>query len=65
MQNGDKLTAGQIRALEKQLQNGMQNVVKLVGNEVKQTGKAKFRKQQVFTTLEAAKAYLNGKANIS
>ena len=40
MQNGDKLTAGQIRALEKQLQNGMQNVVKLVGNEVKQTGKA-------------------------
>ena len=40
MQNGDKLTAGQIRALEKQLHNGMQNVVKLVGNEVKQTGKA-------------------------
>lgn len=40
MQNGDKLTAGQIRALEKQLQNGMQNIVKLVGNEVKQTGKA-------------------------
>ena len=40
LQNGDKLTAGQIRALEKQLQNGMQNVVKLVGNEVKQTGKA-------------------------
>ena len=40
MQNGDKLTAGQIRFLEKQLQNGMQNVVKLVGNEVKQTGKA-------------------------
>lgn len=28
------------------------------------TGKAKFRKQQVFTTLAAAKAYLNGKANI-
>ena len=40
MQNGDKLTAGQIRYLEKQLQNGMQTVVKLVGNEVKQTGKA-------------------------
>ena len=40
MQNGDKLTAVQIRALEKQLQNGMQNVVKLVGNEVNQTGKA-------------------------
>lgn len=28
-------------------------------------GKAKFRKQQVFTTLAAAKAYLNSKANIS
>ena len=28
-------------------------------------GKAKFRKQQVFATLAAAKAYLNGKANIS
>jgi hypothetical protein len=40
MQNGDKLTAGQIRAMEKQLSNGMQSVTKLVGNEVKQTGKA-------------------------
>ena len=40
MQSGDKLTAGQIRALERQLQNGMQKVVTLVGNEVKQTGKA-------------------------
>ena len=40
MQNGDKLTAGQIRALEKQLQGGMQKMVKLVGNEVDQTGKA-------------------------
>ena len=29
------------------------------------TGKGKFRKQQVFTTLAAAKAYLNGKANIT
>ena len=29
------------------------------------TGKAKFRAQQVFTTLAAAKTYLNGKANIS
>lgn len=28
------------------------------------TGKAKFRRFQVFTTLAAAKAYLNGKANI-
>lgn len=28
------------------------------------SGKAKFRKFQVFTTLAAAKAYLNGKANI-
>ena len=40
MQTGDKLTAGQIRYLEKQLQGGMQKVVKLVGNEVDQTGKA-------------------------
>ena len=40
MQNGDKLTAGQIRALEKQLQGGMQKMVQLVGNEVDQTGKA-------------------------
>ena len=29
------------------------------------TGKAKYRKQQVFTTLAAAKTYLNGKANIT
>lgn len=29
------------------------------------SGKAKFRKQQVFTTLAAAKAYLKGKANIT
>lgn len=29
------------------------------------TGKAKYRKQQVFATLAAAKTYLNGKANIS
>ena len=29
------------------------------------TGKARFRQQKVFTTLAAAKAYLNGKANIS
>ena len=40
MQAGDKLTAGQIRYLEKQLQGGMQKMVKLVGNEVDQTGKA-------------------------
>jgi hypothetical protein len=40
MQAGDKLTAGQIRSLEKQLQGGMQKMVKLVGNEVDQTGKA-------------------------
>ena len=40
MQTGDKLTAGQIRALEKHLQGGMQKMVKLVGNEVEQTGKA-------------------------
>ena len=30
-----------------------------------ESGKAKFRKQQVFTTMAAAKAYLNTKANIS
>lgn len=30
-----------------------------------ESGKAKFRKHQVFTTLAAAKAYLNSKANIS
>ena len=29
------------------------------------SGKAKFRRQQVFTSLEAAKAYLNTKANIT
>lgn len=29
------------------------------------TGKAKFRKQQVFATLAAAKSYLNSKANIT
>lgn len=29
------------------------------------TGKARFRQQKVFTTLAAAKAYLNSKANIS
>ena len=29
------------------------------------TGKAKFRLQKVFTTLSAAKSYLNSKANIS
>ena len=40
MKTGDKLTAEQIRALEKHLQGGMQKMVKLVGNEVEQTGKA-------------------------
>ena len=40
MQDGQLLTPAQIKTLERQLQNGMQNVVKLVGNEVKQTGKA-------------------------
>ena len=29
------------------------------------SGKNRFRMQQVFTTLTAAKAYLNGKANIT
>ena len=40
MQNGQLLTPEQIRRIEAQLQNGMKNVVALVGNEVKQTGKA-------------------------
>ena len=40
MKTGDRLTAAQIRALEKSLQGGMQKMVGLVGNEVKQTGKA-------------------------
>jgi hypothetical protein len=40
MQNGQLLTPDQITRIEKQLQNGMQNVVSLVGNEVKQTGRA-------------------------
>lgn len=40
MKDGQLLTPAQIKTLERQLQNGMQNVVKLVGNEVKQTGKA-------------------------
>ena len=40
MQNGQLLTPEQITRIEKQLQNGMQKVVTLVGNEVKQTGRA-------------------------
>lgn len=40
MQSGDKLDEAQIRMLERQLQNGMQSLAKMVGNEVKQTGKA-------------------------
>ena len=40
MQNGDLLTPGQIRYLENQLKWGTQKMVTLVGNEVKQTGKA-------------------------
>ena len=40
MQNGDKLTAGQIRAIEKQLQGGLQKTTKLIENEVKQTTRA-------------------------
>ena len=40
MQNGQLLTPEQIRRLEGQLQGGMQKMVGLVGNEVKQTGKA-------------------------
>ena len=40
MKDGQLLTPEQIRRIEAQLQNGMKNVVTLVGNEVKQTGKA-------------------------
>ena len=40
MQNGDKLTAGQIRYLERQLQGGLQKTTKLIENEVKQTTRA-------------------------
>ena len=40
MQNGQLLTPDQIRRIEQQLQGGMQKVVTLVGNEVKQTGRA-------------------------
>ena len=40
MKDGQLLTPEQIRRLEQQLQNGMKTVVGLVGNEVKQTGKA-------------------------
>lgn len=40
MQNGQLLNADQIRRIEQQLNGGMQKVVSLVGNEVKQTGKA-------------------------
>ena len=40
MANGAVLSPNQIKRLEQQLQSGMNNVVKLVGNEVKQTSKA-------------------------
>lgn len=40
MENGQLLSPEQIRSIEKHLQSGMQNVVGLVGNEVKQTSKA-------------------------
>lgn len=40
MKDGQLLTPEQIRRIEVQLQNGMKTVVSLVGNEVKQTGKA-------------------------
>ena len=40
MKDGQLLTPEQIRRIEAQLQNGMKSVVTLVGNEVRQTGKA-------------------------
>lgn len=40
LQNGDQLNAEQIRAIEQQLQEGMNKIVALTDNEVKQTGNA-------------------------
>ena len=40
LKSGQLLTPQQIRNIEKHLQNGMRTMVSLVGNEVKQTGKA-------------------------
>lgn len=40
MEDGQKLTKEQLQVIERQLQNGMKTVTNLVGNEVKQTGKA-------------------------
>ena len=40
LQDGQVLTPQQMKTIEQQLQNGMKNVVNLVGNEVKQTSKA-------------------------
>ena len=40
MQNGQLLTPEQIKRIETQLQNGLKTVTSLVGNEVKQSGKA-------------------------
>ena len=40
MKEGQLLTPDQIRLLEKQLQGGLQKMTNLVGNEVKQSGKA-------------------------
>lgn len=40
MAEGTQLTPAQMKRLEQQLQNGMQTIVKLTGNELEQTGKA-------------------------
>ena len=40
MQNGQVLTADQIENIKRMLQNGLQKVTNLVGNEVKQTNRA-------------------------
>ena len=40
MKTGDQLNKEQLRAVEQQLQNGMNNIVKLTQNELNQTGKA-------------------------
>jgi hypothetical protein len=58
---GTLLTPTEIKTLERQLHNGMQNIVKLTGNELKQTGKAidayynKLAKQNGMTMAEFRK----------
>ena len=61
MAEGTLLTPEQMRRIEQQLQGGMQTIVKLTGNELKQTGKAidayynKLAKQNGMTMAEFKK----------